>query len=282
MGVPELLKDAEFKYKKRLEDYFSLIFKDVIIPSHDLTHHKRVWIFAKELLQSLNKRGINIQNDISEKLIIGCYLHDSGMAIDSGKKHGRQSMLFCKRFLEENNLDLELYEDLLSVIENHDNKEYDNKGSADNLFTILSVSDDLDAFGITGIYRYAEIYLSRDINIKELGSLVLENAAKRYHYFKSSFSFDKELLEKYTIKYKMVVDFFSEFNRNSEKYNFSISQKSGNCGVIEVIAETIRNKTFSINDIISNGLKTDDNSIVDFFKKMAQEIQKDNSRNYLI
>ena len=30
--------------------------------------------------------------------------------------------------------------------------------------TILSVADDLDAFGFTGIYRYLEIYLTRGIN----------------------------------------------------------------------------------------------------------------------
>jgi hypothetical protein len=263
MSFPELLNEVELKFKNRLEDYFSLIFKDIIIPSHDLTHHRRVWIYAKELLQSLNKHCINTHKDITEKLIIGCYLHDSGMAICSGKKHGYHSMLFCRSFLDENNLDPELFKDLLSVVENHDDKEYFNKGKAVDLFTILSVSDDLDAFGITGIYRYSEIYLSRGINIKELGSLILENVAKRYQYFNNSFSFDKELLEKHTIRYNMVVDFFSEFNQTS---------KSGNFGVIEVIDETIRNKTYSINDIISNGLKTNDKSIVDFFRKLAQEI----------
>ena len=172
---------------------------------------------------------------------------------------------FCRRFLEENNLDLELFKDLLSVVENHDDKEYFNKvkGKPVDLFTILSVSDDLDAFGITGIYRYSEIYLSRGINNKELGSLILENVAKRYQYFNNSFSFDNELLEKHTIRYNLVMDFFSEFNQTS---------KSGNFGVIEVIAETIRNKTYSINDIISNGLKTNDKSIIDFFRKLAQEI----------
>ena len=98
MSFPELLKEVEFKSKNRLEDYFSLIFKDVIIPSHDLTHHRRVWIYAKELLQSLNKHGIKIQKDILEQLIIGCYLHDSGMAMDSGIKHGHYSMFFLQTF----------------------------------------------------------------------------------------------------------------------------------------------------------------------------------------
>jgi hypothetical protein len=32
------------------------------------------------------------------------------------------------------------------------------------MLTILSVADDLDAFGYIGIYRYIEIYLERGIN----------------------------------------------------------------------------------------------------------------------
>ena len=44
---------------------------------------------------------------------------------------------------------------------------------------MLSVADDLDAFGFTGIYRYSEIYLMRGINPNQLGHLIIENAAKQ-------------------------------------------------------------------------------------------------------
>ena len=39
-----------------------------------------------------------------------------------------------------------------------------------NLLTILSVADDLDAFGFIGIYRYSEIYLTRGIDPEKIGT----------------------------------------------------------------------------------------------------------------
>jgi HD superfamily phosphodiesterase len=153
MNIPELLKEAESIFKIKLELYFSLIFRDITLPSHDLNHHRRVWNNAKELVQSLNNHGIEIGNEIPVKLIIGCYLHDSGMAVDRGIRHGYHGMLFCRKFLEDNHLNISNYNDLLTAVENHDGKEYNGNNKPDDLFTVLSVSDDLDAFGITGIYR---------------------------------------------------------------------------------------------------------------------------------
>ena len=42
-------------------------------------------------------------------------------------------------------------------------------GINNDLLTILSVSDDLDAFGYIGIYRYTEIYLTRGIDPEKIG-----------------------------------------------------------------------------------------------------------------
>ena len=58
-----------------------------------------------------------------------------------------------------------------------------------DLLNILSVADDLDAFGYTGIYRYSEIYLTRGISPKEIGNLIRENASRRYHNFEKIFGF---------------------------------------------------------------------------------------------
>ena len=43
-------------------------------------------------------------------------------------------------------------------------KIYLRRQDRNDLLTVLSVADDLDAFGFTGIYRYSEIYLTRGIN----------------------------------------------------------------------------------------------------------------------
>jgi hypothetical protein len=271
MVLSEILKETELIYQNRLEDYFSQIFNDVALPSHDLSHHRRVWNFAKELLQSLNTIGIKIGYDIPEKLIIGCYLHDSGMAIDRGIGHGYQSMLYCRIFLENNNLSISHFKDLLSVVENHDGKEYNMTENPGQLFTVLSVSDDLDAFGLTGIYRYSEIYLDRGKNLKELGSLVLENVSKRYRHFVKFFNYDHHLIEKHEIRYNQIESFFSKYSRLSGEYMFDGNLISGHCGVVEIIKRNIVNKKYSIKDIIRDGLRSEDAFIKGFYERLAEE-----------
>ena len=88
------------------------------------------------------------------------------MSVDPGVKHGKHSRDLCQRFLMENNLPENDFTDVLEAIENHDNKDYSGNTIQNDLLTILSISDDLDAFGITGIYRYSEIYLTRGIGFE--------------------------------------------------------------------------------------------------------------------
>ena len=101
------------------------------------------------------------------------------MSVDSGVKHGKHSRQLCSRFLSENNLSENDFPDVLEAIENHDNKDYSETSIRNELLNILSISDDLDAFGISGIYRYSEIYLTRGITYENLGSTIIrENAEK--------------------------------------------------------------------------------------------------------
>jgi len=272
MIIPVLLQKAELKCRNCLEEYFSEIFRDVILPSHDLSHHRRVWEYAKELLYSLYKHGIGVENDIPGKLIMACYLHDSGMVVDSGIKHGYQSMLFCSRFLKNNNLNAEQFNDLLEVIENHDRKDYKTSSKAEDLFTLLSVADDMDAYGLTGVYRYAEIYLKRGVEISAIGDLVLPNVTSRFEHFSNLFKFDQDLVNKHKFRYNQIMDFFTDYKTISAVYKFDGKSPSGNCGVLEVIDRFTRSKEYSIEDIINAGLKTPDKKIQDFFMKMSSEI----------
>ena len=70
------------------------------------------------------------------------------MSVDQGIKHGHHSKELCIEFLRKNNLDEDRYKNLLSAIENHDNKEYKIIMASYDLLTILSVADDLDALWI--------------------------------------------------------------------------------------------------------------------------------------
>ena len=87
------------------------------------------------------------------------------------------------------------YKDVLETIENHDNKDYPQAAEGISaLLNVLSVADDLDAFGFTGIYRYSEIYLARGINPLKLGNLIRENAAGRFENLNASWELRVNIL----------------------------------------------------------------------------------------
>jgi HD superfamily phosphodiesterase len=203
-----LIDEAEKKYLTLLKSFFIQKWGETKLWSHDLSHHRRVWSYAKELLQYT---GIH-DHRFAEKLMIACYLHDAGMAIDPGERHGRHSRKLCEQFLSENDLDKSDYKDVLEAIENHDNKEYADSPANDRLLLLLSVSDDLDAFGYIGIYRYLEIYLARGIQPENIGYLVRENAKKRFMNFEINFNDYPALVEKHRERCLILENFFDNLN----------------------------------------------------------------------
>jgi HD superfamily phosphodiesterase len=208
MNSSDSITQAEKKYLTLLESFFMQKWGETKLWSHDLSHHRRVWSYAKELLQ---------YKDISdplfvEKLLITCYLHDAGMAINPGSNHGQSSRKLCKEFLVKKKMNLSDYPDVLEAIGNHDNKEYADSPSENKLLLLLSVADDLDAFGYTGIYRYLEIYLVRGINPENIGPSVLKNTALRFNNFKNNFKNYPELVKKHQSRYIVLIDFFENLN----------------------------------------------------------------------
>jgi HD superfamily phosphodiesterase len=179
----EKIASSESKYMKILEEFFNVIFDCSFLPSHGIDHHKRVWYYAKEIMMKLDIHDFELDEFLSDKLIIASFLHDTGMAIDTGFRHGTESRKICERFLKERNLSTIEFSDILDAVENHDYKEYTVINKPENLLTILSVADDLDAFGFIGIYRYLEIYLARSKPLDELGNLIIENSEGRFQNF---------------------------------------------------------------------------------------------------
>ena len=204
----EVIKSEE-KYLSIIEAFFKKKWGETKLWSHDLSHHKRVWNYAKELLQYIG----DADQLFIEKLLIACYLHDIGMAIDKGEKHGIQSRKICESFLEENKISPAHYADLIQAIEYHDNKEYTDSPVDHKLLLLLSVADDLDAFGYTGILRYADIYLERDVSITDLGRLVMENSGKRFENFEKALSDYPELVERHRTRYQTLIRFYSELDQ---------------------------------------------------------------------
>jgi HD superfamily phosphodiesterase len=179
-------KTAEDKWERHILLYLSGLYKNRWIPSHDLTHHKRVWQNAKDLTRLIEPKIQLEDSHFYEKLILSCFFHDTGLLQDTGELHGTLSRKFCEDFLRLHKDKIEFdTTKMLEAIENHDRKNYKNISgtSSVGLFEILSMADDFDAFGAIGAYRYIEIYLLRLFEPNQIAEKILYNAAGRYRNF---------------------------------------------------------------------------------------------------
>lgn len=266
------MESAELKYKKILEDFFINEYGNESLSSHGLDHHKRVWSYAKEITSLLSGHNhIQVTIDPSQ-LIVACYLHDLGMSIDPGINHGLLSMELCEKFIRKNHLLKNDFADALYAISNHDNKEYNNSLIRYDLLTVLSVADDLDAFGFIGIYRYSEIYLIRNISLTEIGNLILKNAERRYKNFERHFEFSDQLISKHHKRFIILKEFFNHYNKQAVNYNFGRDQFSGYCGVLEILSAGIKNRK-SVGEIITEiKISVTDPLITWYFTELEHEL----------
>jgi len=272
MNLTHRIESAELKFKQILEGFFVSVYNDESLPSHGLDHHRRVWNYAKDLLVSVPENINPIEPYLPEKLIIACYMHDIGMSVDAGTKHGHHSKDLCIKFLKKYHLYEGSSQDLLSAIENHDNKEYKSISKQYNLLTILSVADDLDAFGFIGIYRYSEIYLTRGISMNEIGSLILKNAEQRFDNFTRTFGKIKPVFLKQSERFKILKQFFENYNYGVKTYNFDGSNPSGYCGVMELLSNMIKERK-RLKEIYTDVENNSDDQVIKwFFTGLASEL----------
>lgn len=258
------IESAENQFIQVLEGFFVSVYDEKLLPSHGLNHHRRVWQTAKELIQILAAKNRLPDSFVIPGLLIASYLHDIGMAIDHGPRHGRQSFELCKRFLKENSLDEKEFPGMLEAVLEHDNKDYSSP-TTNNIQTLLSVADDLDAFGITGIYRYIEIYTLREITHQELGSKIRDNAEKRYKHFQDMFVSEDELIQKHSQRYFILDNFFRSYYEQQQS-----GDRSGTVKIVEIITAMVNNKT-DIIEIISKNKDNPDPVVSSFFENLEKE-----------
>jgi len=233
-----------------------------------------VWNYSKELILNTFTENVLIDPSLPDNLILACYLHDIGMSVDPGIKHGHHSRELCKIFLNDNNLDENIYQPVLKAIENHDNKEYKKSSGKFDLLTILSVADDLDAFGFVGIYRYSEIYLMRGIDNKDIGFKILKNAEQRFGNFINTFGANDLIVLKHKERFLILKEFFNNYNYQVKSYNFNGQNPSEYCGVIELLSK-LTEKKIGLQEIYTEvENNTDDEVIKWFFKGLYSELKK--------
>jgi HD superfamily phosphodiesterase len=272
MNLKTSVESAEIQLKQLLESFFVSNYDENSLPSHGIDHHRRVWKNAAGLLFHLAEKNLVVDDRLPFKLIVACYLHDIGMSVDRGVRHGLHSRELCSRFLSENNFEISDFAEVPEAIENHDNKEYRSAEYRYDLLTILSVADDLDAFGFSGIFRYAEIYLARGIDIRNLGSPIKENAAIRFGNFIKTFGFLEELTREQKKRWDILTGFYDQYNALAPSYEFTFLNPRGYCGVIEIFANML-NEKMTLTDIIDDNRNRPDDPVIGwFFNGLAGEI----------
>jgi HD superfamily phosphodiesterase len=272
MNPDRLIADAEDSFQKKLEAFFISEFDDRHLPSHGLDHHRRVWNYAGEIIRIIDFRPPLPDRRFMSGLILACYLHDIGMATDQGPRHGGVSRELAERFISLHRLDRAGFETALAAIENHDMKDYPDPEGLEITLKVLSLADDLDALGYTGIYRYLEIYLKRGIEPADAGRKIAENAASRFRFIAESMKEHRRILEFAEKRYIILESFFREFNACSPFYEFGRKEPEGKCGVADVIMQINKGDTDLEDVFLKAYSKEPEKEPAEFFKALKDEL----------
>lgn len=260
--IKQYIETTELQLQKQLERFFLSVYPENRLISHGIAHHRRVWKHALELIIMKNDPEY-LSPDFLRNLITACFLHDIGMAEDHGFNHGLTGKKKCLEFLSVSSMDPSEFDIALEAIEYHDNKNYNDQHVSNKVLHILSLADDLDAYGFTGIYRYADIYLRRNIDPSVIGPLIRMNAAGRFDNFRR----EKDLPENYRSsqneRYRILDDFFAEYEKELLTYSFGNEVPSGYCGVVYIILNTIKNENEADFSTILH--KYSNNKIINWF-----------------
>lgn len=240
------IKTIENKWLKKVSEEVELIFKDTFLPSHDLTHHRRVWKFAKDLLFAYQQNEIAFSPDFIEALMIAVFFHDTGLSKSFDSAHGLAGSQLAEKFIIEktagwnNSFTKEMFE----AIVKHDDKNYIEKiiGNSPGIYQILTIADDLDALGCLGLIRYFEIYFQRNIRETEVCERIKSNITSRFAFISEHIGTLTELMQIHQYRYEQVLQYIEKLSMND----------------VEILKKTIENKIDPLKidqrNIISNSI----------------------------
>jgi hypothetical protein len=217
-----------------------------------------------------------------EGVLIASHFHDLGMIKSTREDHGRLGREFCEAWFEQNShVPPNRYNEVLEAIELHDIKdqavyspiEQDHRPSVLN---ILSNADDLEAMGTIGIFRYAEIYLQRNIPLEELGIRILNNASIRFDNLETNCARCPTILGYYRRQYGQLVAFFTAYNQHLESDPNPLETFKGYVGVVNYIRTLgLENHTRPEHLPEAVGLVTRDGVVNDFFSTLKNELDQE-------
>jgi HD superfamily phosphodiesterase len=205
----DCIKAADKRWRSLLRKECRRIFAGTRMPSHDHLHHERVWINASLLLQRLFEAGLATDPGLPGKTIIAAFFHDTGLTVNRGPDHGRESRMICSSFLENSDFSPEERQEILDAVERHDDKDYSAPSHPASLAAIISAADDMDAFGRKGIERYVEIYYMRGVSPEGMPGLIIPNVMSRFSHFESTYHMFPDLVAEQRVRAEQVTDHFT-------------------------------------------------------------------------
>ena len=273
----EKINNSEQKWLRPLYKYSKTIFEKTHLPSHDAEHHLRVWLHCRGLLIELHKAGIKTTLDTVDKAIIACFFHDAGLTRDLGEQHGILSRKICEDFFKKDAyFQSHDMNEVLEAIEKHDDKSKKSVAegtpySKKTIVKLVSASDDLDALGYIGVFRYIEIYLKRGVPDNEIAKKVMENLRNRFSNFLNTYSDLTKFSEKQKIRFKETYDFFDELTTQIAQNK---KADDNQLAVFYILKEKLVENKKGINETIELALSSDiKNYALWYFSKLRNELE---------
>ncbi|HZJ74564.1 MAG TPA: HD domain-containing protein [Perlabentimonas sp.] len=269
-----VISEAEQRWLKPIANHLLNVYASIHLPSHDASHHLRVWAYCQELMKQLVAHRVALNFTVEQALIASLF-HDVGLTLDTGEFHGYQSRLLCEKFFNNNkHLTVEGLTEILYAIEHHDDKRFKNMGlkpNPVNLVTLISTADDLDAFGLVGVFRYLEIYAIRGIPIEDIPQKVLSNLDNRFANFKQNFGYMPILLDNHSSRYDVTKGFFKEMQNDFINGTSSLSES---INIAQTLIISLVEKQYDIKTVIAHGLAMDASPKgVDFYLGLIQGLE---------
>jgi HD superfamily phosphodiesterase len=274
-----IINRAEDTWLSPLYSNAESLFSDEFLPSHDHTHHQRVWNLCKSLLLEISRINSSLDQSLVEGVLIAAFFHDLGMVYSTREDHGKLGRELCDSWFREKGFALpHRFEEIQEAIELHDNKEKGsysiiNRSDPPQILSLLSMADDLEAFGNIGIYRYAEIYLLRHISLNELGDRILANAESRFQNLQESCKMFQSIITLHQKEYAILRDFYQSYKLQLQKEAIPEKVFVGHLGVINYI-RTLGMEQHISPENFSGSVENEDTIVSTYFRTLKNELEQ--------